>query len=148
MSVVVTGIEPGRLDLTRLLEGFGSEECGGLVVFEGKVRATTEGRAVLRLEYESYESLARRQLEQVARETAMRFRLDAVLAVHRVGPVPVGETAVVAAAAAAHRAEAFSATSELVGRVKAEVAIWKREVFDDGGVWIGLCEDSPAARAS
>ncbi len=138
MSVVVAGIERGRLDVTQLLKGFGSKHCGGLVVFEGKVRATSDGKAVLQLEYEAYERLARGQLERIAQETATRFQLDAVLAVHRVGLVPVGETAVIVAAAAPHRGEAFSAASELVGRIKAEAAIWKKEVFADGGVWVGL----------
>lgn len=137
MSVVV-GIEPDRLDVAQLLEGFGSNECGGIVVFEGKVRATNESQTVLQLEYEAYERLAFNQLERIATETAMRFRLDAVLAIHRVGLVRVGETAVVAAAAAAHRGEAFSGASELIDRIKAEAAIWKKEVFHDGGVWVGV----------
>ena len=136
--LVVVGIEHDRLDGAQLVEGLASPECGGLVVFEGRVRATTSGRAVLRLDYEAYEALARRQLGTIARAVASRFRLGAVLAVHRVGTVGVGETAVVAAAAAAHRGEAFAATSELVTRIKAEAAIWKKEVFADGEVWVGV----------
>jgi molybdopterin synthase catalytic subunit len=139
VSVVVTGIEPSPLDVARLLDDFGTDDCGGLVVFEGKVRATTDGKAVLKLEYEAYERLARGQLERIARETAARFGVEAVLAVHRVGVVAVGETAIVVATAAPHRGEAFSAASELVSRIKSEAAIWKKEVFADGAVWVG-CE--------
>ena len=57
---------------------------------------------------------------------------------HRVGPVLVGQPAVVVAAAAPHRGEAFSAAAELVTRIKAEAAFWKKEVFADGSTWVGL----------
>lgn len=141
--VVVTGIEADALDVAHLLEHFGSEECGGVVVFEGRARAATGGRAVVRLEYEAYEALARRQLHDIAEETAVRHQVRAVLAVHRVGPVLVGQPAVVVAAAAPHRGEAFSAADELISRIKAEAAFWKREVFAEGGTWVGL--DAPTA---
>jgi len=137
--VIVTGIEPEPLDVAGLVSAIRRPDCGGLVVFEGTARAESEGRTVLRLEYEAYERRALPQLRALAEEVAERFALGGVVAVHRVGDVDVCEPAVVVAAVAAHRAEAFAAARELIDRTKSEVAIWKKEVFAQGHAsWVGV----------
>lgn len=137
--VVVTGLEHEPLDVAGLVQAIRRPDCGGLVVFEGTARAESEGRAVLRLEYEAYEGRALPQLRALAEEVAARFALGGVVAVHRVGAVDVREPAVVVAAAAAHRGEAFAAAQQLIDRTKTEVAIWKKEVFAQGHAsWVGV----------
>ena len=43
-----------------------------------------------------------------------------------------------AAVASAHRAEAFAAVVQLVEDLKADVPIWKHQVFSDGSEeWVG-----------
>ena len=60
-------------------------------------------------------------------------------AVHRVGDLTIGDTALVAAVAAPHRAAAFDALETLVDRIKSEVPIWKRQRFPEGtSEWVGL----------
>ncbi len=136
--VIVTGIEHESLDVAGLVGTIHRPDCGGLVVFQGTARAESEGRTVHRLEYEAYERRARTQLRELAEDVAERFALGGVVAVHRVGVVEVCEPAVVVAAAAAHRAEAFAAAQELIDRTKSEVAIWKKEVFARGHAsWVG-----------
>lgn len=136
---VVAGLEHRRLDVAALVDAVRRPDCGGLVVFEGTVRGQSEGRPVVRLEYEAFERRALAQLRALAEDTARRHELGGVVAVHRVGAVPVGEPAVVVAAAAAHRGPAFDGASELIDRVKAEVAIWKKEVFThDHPAWVGM----------
>jgi molybdopterin synthase catalytic subunit len=137
--VVVTGLDANPLDVTNLVQAIRRPGCGGLVVFEGTARAVSEGRSVLRLEYEAYERRALPQLRALAEDVAARFSLGGVVAVHRVGPVAVCQPAVVVAAAAVHREEAFAAARELIDRVKAEVPIWKKEVFAEGhAAWVGV----------
>jgi len=64
----------------------------------------------------------------------------AVAVLHRTGVLAIGDIAVVAAASAAHRAEAFAACRLLIDEVKSRVPIWKRQVFADGAVeWVGAC---------
>jgi MoaE-MoaD fusion protein len=58
--------------------------------------------------------------------------------VHRIGTLAIGEAAVVIAAAAAHRAQAFDACRLAIDRLKESVPIWKKEFYDDGEQWIGL----------
>ncbi len=137
--VIVTGLEHGPLDVAGLVQAIRRPDCGGLVVFEGTARAETDGRTVLRLEYEAYERRALAQLRALAEEVAARFALGGVVAVHRVGTVAVCEPAVVVAAAAAHRGEAFAAARQLIDRTKSDVAIWKKEVFAQGhDSWVGI----------
>jgi molybdopterin synthase catalytic subunit len=107
-------------------------EAGGFVVFEGRVRARSEGRGVERLEYEAYPPLAEAEGDRILEEARERFGLLAARAVHRVGVLEVGEAAVRVEVAAAHRAEAFAACAWIMDRVKERVPIWKKERFTDG----------------
>lgn len=134
--VVVAGISAVPLDVVALVDEIRRPDCGGLVVFEGTARSPNEGRAVVHLEYEAYEERASAQLHAFAAETAERFGCGGIVAVHRVGRVEPGEPAVVVAAAAPHRGEAFEAARALIDRVKAEAYVWKKEVFADAAKWV------------
>ena len=110
---------------------------GAVVVFTGVVRDHDGGHAVSRLEYEAHPD-AERFITTVCTEVAQAHGFP-VAAVHRVGRLGVGDLALVAAAAAPHRAEAFTVCAELVERIKHEVPIWKRQHFADGvSEWVGL----------
>lgn len=112
---------------------------GAVATFVGLVRdhdPSVEGE-VTHLEYSAHPDAAA-VLERVVAEVEARH--DAALAVtHRVGLLAVGEAAIVAAAASAHRAEAFAACRDAVERVKAELPVWKREILADGShTWVGI----------
>jgi molybdopterin synthase catalytic subunit len=139
--VIVTGVQAEPLDAAALVSKIRRPDCGGLVVFEGSTRSPTDGRNVLRLEYEAFDKRAIAQLDAFAREAAAHWRLGGVVAVHRVGLVPIGEPSVLVAAAAPHRAEAFEAARWLIDTVKAEAAIWKKEIFEGGEAWVGVPVD-------
>ena len=111
---------------------------GAVVVFEGVVRNHHEGRDVLRLEYEAYESMAERQLQHVGEETLAAYATREVhdIAIHhRLGALGVGDTSLVVAVSAAHRADAFEAALRAVDRVKETVPVWKKEWGPDGSHW-------------
>lgn len=136
--VLVTGLTAEPLDEGGLVARIRRPDCGGLVMFEGSTRSPSEGRTVVRLEYEAFDRRALAQLDAFAREAAARWDLGGVVAVHRVGVVPIGEPSVVVAVAAGHRAEAFEAARWLIDSIKAEAAIWKKEIFESGEAWVGL----------
>jgi MoaE-MoaD fusion protein len=110
-------------------------EDGALVVFEGVVRNHSHGRRTLYLEYEAYEPMAVRKMEEIGRELKARFPVDGVGMVHRVGRLEIGETSVAVLVSAAHRHAAFQACHEAINRLKLTVPIWKKEFFEDGAVW-------------
>jgi molybdopterin synthase catalytic subunit/molybdopterin converting factor small subunit len=110
-------------------------EDGAVVVFDGIVRNHTRGRRTLYLDYESYEGMAAKQMQQLAAEARTRFAVRQVTMIHRLGRLVVGETSVLIIVASAHRGAAFDACRWLIDTLKKTVPIWKRETFDDGVVW-------------
>ncbi|RUR00933.1 molybdenum cofactor biosynthesis protein MoaE [Labedella endophytica] len=114
-----------------------TDQDGALVTFRGIVRNHDHGASVSALDYQAHPDAARfmaEACETIARETGVR-----VVAVHRVGALVVGDTALVAAAAAAHRHEAFEACERLVDLIKKTVPIWKRQHLAEGATeWVGL----------
>ncbi|WP_067826655.1 molybdenum cofactor biosynthesis protein MoaE [Nocardia inohanensis] len=111
---------------------------GAVVVFTGKVRDHDGGQAVSALEYSAHpqaDVFLRRVCEEVASESGLP-----VAAIHRIGPLTIGDNAIVVAVAAPHRAEAFTVCANLVDRIKHEVPIWKRQLFADGlSEWVNAC---------
>ncbi len=120
---------------------------GAVVTFEGVVRDNTKGRATSFLEYECYEAMALRLMQDIADDLRARHAVDQVAIVHRLGTLAVGEASVVIVVAAPHRKPAFDACFEAINRLKATVPIWKKEHFADGAVWVdGEWDDHAAAR--
>lgn len=111
---------------------------GGMVVFIGTVRDHNQGRSVTRLEYEAYPSMAVKVLADIIRRCEAIAPGVRVGIAHRTGRLEVGETAVILAAAAPHRAEAFEAARACIELLKEEVPIWKKEISLDGAEWIGM----------
>lgn len=125
------------LSLDEVLEAVAAPGLGGIVTFTGTVRNETRSRRVVRLEYEAYREMAERKLAEIG-EAVGRAHGAEVAIVHRVGVLSPGDAAVVIACAAPHRTPAFRACEECIERVKKDVPIWKREVFEDGSEWVGL----------
>lgn len=113
---------------------------GAVVTFLGTTRDNFEGKRVLKLEYEAYEEMALKKLEEVRQEVRAEFGIDDVAISHRIGPVDIGQISLVVAVASPHRKEAFLACHKVVDRVKEIVPIWKKEVYEDGSRWVA-CED-------
>ncbi len=119
--------------LTQLVSGPAHD---GVVTFVGAVRDHARGRAVVRLEYEAYGAMARRQLERLVAEVEAAVPGSVCAVHHRVGVLDIGDVAVIVAAGSAHRDEAFTACRMLIDRLKQDVPIWKREVGPDGAEWV------------
>ncbi|MFV2008367.1 MULTISPECIES: molybdenum cofactor biosynthesis protein MoaE [unclassified Micromonospora] len=119
------------LDLAAHEAAVADPRAGAVLSFQGVVRDHDHGRSVLSLEYEGHPS-AEDVLREVADEVAADPAVHAVAVSHRLGPLAIGEVALVAAVSTAHRAAAFAACARLVDEAKARLPIWKRQIFADG----------------
>ncbi len=134
---VLALISAEPIDATAIEDFVMDAQKGALVTFRGIVRNHDHGLAVTSLEYSAHPDAARFLRDccaAIAAETGLR-----VAAAHRVGPLVVGDVALVAAVAAAHRGQAFAACERLVDLIKQTVPIWKRQHLVDGATeWVGL----------
>jgi len=111
--------------------------AGAVCLFLGMVRDHNDGRAVVKLEYEAYPAMAVAEMTRIAEELLAETPELRLAVLHRTGALAVGDVAVVCAASAPHRGEAYSACRALIDRVKARVPIWKREHGPSGAYWVG-----------
>jgi molybdopterin synthase catalytic subunit len=123
------------IDAGKLVAAAKQGEDGAVVVFDGIVRNHTHNRQTLHLDYEAYEEMAVKQMDELSREAVTRFSVRHVTLVHRLGRLEVGETSVLIVVASGHRAQAFDACRWLIDTLKKTVPIWKKETFVDGAVW-------------
>jgi MoaE-MoaD fusion protein len=114
-----------------------SADAGAVATFIGTTRKRSRGRDVLYLEYEAYEGMAEQVMAELATSLKARHELCEIAIHHRVGRVDVGETSVVIAVSAPHRAAALTACHEAIDELKLTVPLWKKEVYEGGEEWIG-----------
>lgn len=113
-----------------------SNNIGGIVCFIGIIRSVNDNKKVIKLSYDYYPELASSQLKKLREEAIENFKLIDATVIHRVGDVPIGEVSLLVITAGEHRDEAFKAARWLVDKIKNEVAIWKKEIYEDGSRWI------------
>lgn len=136
-EVLLADISSEALDLDALISLVSDESCGAVAPFLGAVRNHDNDTSVSHLTYEAHPDAAQ-HLHDVAQQVAKEFPGVRIAVVHRVGELAIGDAAVVAAVASAHRKEAFGAVIKLIEDLKAEVPIWKHQVFSDGSdEWVG-----------
>ena len=137
-------VRTGPLSVDEAIAMVAHGGAGGIAIFLGTVRDTNDGRAVTKLEYEAYGSMALAEMNRIRAGIESELAGARVAALHRVGALDVGDIAVVCAASAPHRDEAFRACRLMIDRVKERVPIWKREHGPDGPYWVGW-EDARCA---
>jgi molybdopterin synthase catalytic subunit len=126
------------LSVDEVLAAVADSGAGGTAMFIGTVRDEDHRRAVTGLGYSAHPQAVDR-LRVVMEKIVADYDVRAIAAVHRVGDLEVGDLAVVVAAACPHRDQAFAACRTLIDELKAEVPIWKNQVFADGGSeWVGI----------
>ncbi|MCL5076225.1 MAG: molybdenum cofactor biosynthesis protein MoaE [Chloroflexi bacterium] len=125
------------LSVDPLIELVRKDADGAVVAFVGVVREVSKGKRVKYLEYDAYKEMAEAKLKQIGDEIQERWHLSGVAIRHRIGHMEIGETSVVIAVAAPHRREGLEACQYAIDRLKEIVPIWKKEVYEDGEVWVG-----------
>jgi molybdopterin synthase catalytic subunit len=127
------------LDTAAAVRFVSDAAAGGIAVFLGTTREemSSGGKALLALDYEAYADMAIGQMRVLARRAREKWPVTKAAILHRTGRVNVGEPSVIIAVATPHRAEAFEACRFIIDTLKAEVTIWKKEVWGDGkGTWV------------
>ncbi len=130
-------IRSTALSVDEVLAAVDDPAAGGVVSFTGVVRSSDGGRPVVSLEYSAHPS-ALELMTSVVGAVGAELPVVALAAVHRVGLLETGDVAVVVAASAAHRDQAFAAARRLIDDIKTSVPIWKHQLFADGSQeWVG-----------
>jgi molybdopterin synthase catalytic subunit len=111
--------------------------AGAVATFTGNVRRLSRGQEIEHLEYEAYGPMALRVMREIVGAIEAASPGVRVAIHHRLGRLEVGEAAVVIAASAPHRAEAFAACRDAIEALKRDVPIWKKEVSVGGATWVG-----------
>ena len=124
------------IDVGRVLTDVYSEAAGAVNVFIGTVRASTAGKKVERLEYEAYDGMALSEMRKIADKAKAQWAIQKLVVIHRKGVLQIGEAAVVIAVATPHRQDSFEACKFTIDTLKETVPIWKKEVYEDGEVWV------------
>ncbi|HEY6566320.1 MAG TPA: molybdenum cofactor biosynthesis protein MoaE [Actinomycetota bacterium] len=134
---VLARVQVGSISIDEIVAFVAEPSVGGTCIFVGTVRDHSDAGEVQGLEYEAWDDLAVRRLEEIAAEASATWPLRAVAIVHRTGSLHVGEASVVVAVSADHRAEAFDACRQAIERLKHDVPIWKKEGLVSGDAhWV------------
>jgi len=126
-----------RLSVDAAVAEVRDDAAGAIATFIGTTRAHSRGREVVHLEYEAYEGMAEEVMGELAAKLGERHELCKVAIHHRTGRVEIGETSVVIAVSAPHRAAALAACHEAIDELKVSVPLWKKETYVGGEEWIG-----------
>ena len=124
------------LDPQKCVDVVKDPKAGGIDVFIGTVRNNTKDRAVVRLEFEAYEPMAISEMKKIADQIKDRWPAEKIAIHHRVGVLQIEDIAVIIAVSCPHRKAAFEACQYAIDTLKQTVPIWKKEIFEDGEVWV------------
>jgi len=111
-------------------------EDGAICLFEGVVRNNSKGKKTRFLEYEAYETMALKTMEDIGSFVRQAWEIGSVAIIHRLGHMEIGETSVAIVITSPHRRASFDACEYAIDRLKKIVPIWKKEFFEDGEIWI------------
>jgi molybdopterin synthase catalytic subunit len=129
-------ISDRALNPQTVIDMVSSDSCGAIDVFIGTVRNQTRNKPVLRLDFESYDSMALKEMEKIAQRARSTWPIDKMAIHHRKGVLEIGEIAVIIAVSTPHRVASFEACQFAIDTLKETVPIWKKEIFEDGEVWV------------
>lgn len=129
-------ITPDKIETQKLVDHVVDGGAGAIDVFIGTTRNNTSGKQVNKLEFESYEPMAIKELQLIVDRAKKKWPILKYGISHRIGVVEIGEAAVVIAVSTPHRNEAFEACRFVIDELKKTVPIWKKETFEDGDVWV------------
>jgi molybdopterin synthase catalytic subunit len=110
--------------------------CGGIALFVGTVRNSTQNKSVTSLDFSSYKPMALKEMQKIAAKALTKFSIHKIAIHHTIGELQIGDIPVIIAVSSAHRKAAFEACEFAIDTLKETVPIWKKEHFEDGEVWV------------
>lgn len=130
-------IQHNDFNMDEVFEKLRRSSCGAMVFFIGTVKSPVGGKEVTQLELQSYEEMAKEQLELIEKEALERFALDDLVVIHRIGKLDVGDKIVLICAVSVGRRAAFEGASYVLEQIKEKVPIFKKEHTKDSIYWQG-----------
>ena len=124
------------IDTSQVYSELSDPQSGGICVFIGAVREFTQDEEVIALEFETYKTMALKEMDKIADKAIEKWSLNKIVMKHAVGHKGVEEPVVIVGASSAHRSACFEACRFLIDTLKETVPIWKKEIFTDGEVWV------------
>jgi molybdopterin synthase catalytic subunit len=124
------------IDIQACIDAAQSERAGAVDVFIGTVRNHNKAKKVVRLEFETYDTMAVKKMEELANQAREKWDIEKIVMVHRSGVLAIGDVAVVIAVSTPHRAASFEACQWLIDTLKQVVPIWKKEIYENGEEWL------------
>jgi molybdopterin synthase catalytic subunit len=124
------------IDIQACINAAQSERAGAIDVFIGTVRNHNNAKEVVRLEFEAYDVMAVKKMEELANKARERWEIEKIVMIHRKGVLEIGDVAVVIAVSTPHRAASFEACQWLIDTLKQVVPIWKKEIYENGEEWL------------
>ncbi|MFC0184579.1 molybdopterin synthase subunit MoaE [Pseudarcicella hirudinis] len=125
-----------HINIPSCIEAAQSDRAGAVDIFIGTVRNHNNSKEVVRLEYETYDAMAVKKMEELANQARERWDIEKIVIVHRKGVLTIGDVAVVIAVSTPHRAASFEACQWLIDTLKEVVPIWKKEIYQNGEEWL------------
>ncbi len=135
MKKIIFQTDP--IDLSKMLQEFGTEADGAVVTFIGRARNHTAGKKVTHLEYEIYNDMAESEMDKLVSYAIEKWSISECLVIHRHGRVNTGEATILISVSSSHRDEAYQASRYIIDTIKKTVPIWKKEFYSDGSKWVG-----------
>ncbi len=129
-------ITDNPIKIDKVIKSVTSENAGAIDVFIGTVRNKTKGKAVVKLDFEAYEPMAIAEMQKIVNIAKQKWSIEKIAVVHRVGLLEIGDVPVVIAVSTPHRKDSFDACQFVIDTLKETVPIWKKEIFEDGEVWV------------
>lgn len=136
MSLPLIHLTDQPLDPQATIDLVKSERCGAIDIFIGTVRNQTKEKKVERLDFEAYEKMAIQEMAKIANSASEKWPIEKIAIHHRTGTLNIGEIAVIIAVSTPHRKASFEACQFAIDTLKESVPIWKKEIFEDGEVWV------------
>ena len=125
-----------HIDTSQVYAELADPQSGGICVFIGAVREFTQDEEVVALDFETYKTMALKEMDKIANDAIKKWNLNKVVMKHAVGHKSVAEPVVIVGASSAHRPECFEACRFLIDTLKQTVPIWKKEIFKNKTVWV------------
>jgi len=129
-------ITKDKIDVAKLIASVSDDGAGAIDVFIGTTRNKTSGKTVIKLDFEAYEPMAVKEIQKIVERAQSQWPILKYAIAHRIGVVEIGEEAVVIAVSTPHRQAAFESCRFIIDELKKTVPIWKKEIFEDGDIWV------------
>ena len=140
-------IVKGKIKLDKLIKYVSDPGAGAITTFLGVTRGESEGRKVIYLDYDAYQKMAEKKMEEIGDEIKVKWKICKIAIIHRVGRLKVGEASVAIAVSTPHRREGFQSCKYAIDRIKEITPVWKKEVWKGGEEWKGGSKGSSKFKA-